>query len=376
MPIQTDWLEMSGRRRQARPGPECGPDWAIYWAWAAAFDRWLETLNDLTLHTMKKAWRDFLTYTDQFPWTVQPADVEKWIAFLERRGYAPNTVKKCCNYLSMFYSFARRYVPEGGEAGAPLASTNPVLLAKRPAAVSLIRKGFGETRPLHPSEVCALFEHIDRYDNQMGLRDYALLLTMLATGRTPNQLRRLRWGDFERTAQREVRFCWQDKVGRQHWEALPRLTWQVLYEYLDISGRLCGLLPRQAELTGLRVNPVRLDPIRPQDYIFTPVQDVTGRIDRLGPPDWRRSRPLSINCISRNLNMYADWAGLLLYRRSVTPTALRHTNVLLRYAAGQDLDAIQSALKFHSKKDVRKIVERWPELLAADWTEVREVVGL
>ncbi len=95
--------------------------------------------------------------------------------------------------------------------------------------------------------------------------------------------------------------------------------------------------------------------MRAEDFIFTPLSDPGGRLERLYGEGWRR-KPLGVNVVERDLRRYADFAGL--EKRRVTPTTLRYTAARLKMEAGATEDEVGEMLGFCERCVTRAFLKR------------------
>jgi hypothetical protein len=98
----------------------------------------------------------------------------------------------------------------------------------------------------------------------------------------------------------------------------------------------------------------RLEYIRPEDFIFTPLTDAGGRLEKRLGENWQ-NRPLGINTIERALRTYVRWAGV--DEAAATPSALRFTAARMRLEAGDSLEQLSEFLG-NSCLDVTRAVVR------------------
>jgi len=161
-------------------------------SWAQAFQDWLEErrarFSPNTAERSHLAWREFLAFTEKAPWEVRIADVEGYVAELEKRGLCAGTITNRLAGLSTFYEYCQ-------EKGIdPLCETrfNPAKKAQHPKVVKYERANY-----LSRAEEEALLEAIMRDPSPMGKRDYALILMLLKTGWKSGQVRKLRWKNLE-----------------------------------------------------------------------------------------------------------------------------------------------------------------------------------
>jgi len=347
--------------------------------WAEAFELWLESRpSDNTRRSYRGAWQAFLAFVDKDPWQVGKTDVARWLDELRRQGLSKSTLQVRVAAISSFYIYARDEYEVNKPDGtcAPLHDANPA------AAKSLRTKvnPYGKARYLSTMEARALLQAIPR-DTMQGLRDYALFLCYLATGRRNSEVRTLKWEAFEgagdgerqfgeRQAGERVWYRWSGKGKSDKRYECPLPVWQAIHAYLKAAGRLEG--------------------IRSDDFIFTALSDhaarlpnVSGKIavvnevnDRIADGEtWRPGlTPLSMHEVGRLLKRYARLGGL--DPGKVKVHTLRHTAAMLRKESGASLEEICQFL-CHSSLAVTQIYLHEVEgKKDTCWSRVEALLGL
>jgi site-specific recombinase XerD len=247
--------------------------------------------------------------------------------------------------LSSFYEFVRANCtyPAPGGRQEPLHPLNPVPPRRWPR-----RHPHANQPLLTPSEVWVLFESIDP-STPLGSRDYALYLTFLGAGKPNRQVRLLRCGDLKPEGRRAL--CrWPD----QGWQTLPTGVWLAIQEYIACAKDVLAM--------------------QPDDYLFTPLEDITGRLEQIGPADWRRHRPLSKDSIAKNLNIYAQAAHLDPGR--ITVQSLRYAGALIRLHAGAGLPDLAAFLGHVHLKSTRRFLAWAGQYPLQDWSGIRSGLSL
>ncbi len=284
----------------------------------------------------------FLEFCGKGVEAVRAEDVRAWKAWLEKEEYAASTMR---TYLATAASFFD-YACERG-----LVESNPVANELLPKATP-----YASGRYLSEDEEARLLAAID-VDTEWGMRDYALILFLVRSGRRTGEALGLRWGDFE-VMKDGVWYCWKSKrkdLGENGENGMRRLTgspagrknpgnqrrarldweaWTAICKYLESCGRL--------------------GKIGDEEVIFTPLSDVAGRVERLYGKDWRR-HALSEANIGRLIRMYANWAGLAA--DEITPKALRYTALVRRKQAGWGLEEMRQDLGYESLDAVRRAIQ-------------------
>jgi len=303
--------------------------------WAEAFGLWLETLAENTRLAYTCAWKSFLGYTGKQPWEMGKTDVARWVDELRRRRLAVTTINQRTAAISSFYQYARDeyevVTPDGRYTS---------LHEHNPAAAPSLRgtvNPYGKASSLNSSEARALLSAIPR-DTIRGRRDFALILTYLATGRRNSEVRLLKWGAFEEREER-VWYRWSGK-GRtdMRFELVPP-AWKAIKMYLKSAGRLQS--------------------IQEDDYVFTAMDGV---------------QPLSIDTVRKTVKRYARLAGM--DPGKVKVHTLRHTAAMLRKEVGDPVEAISQFLA-HSSLAVTQIYLHQVEgQRDTSWSRVEALLGL
>ena len=308
--------------------------------WARAYSQWLgEFSAENTRQAYERAWRDLLRYTGKFPWAIRPDDIRDWMQDRgerpldpmvakglqrkgrrqDRYGYAPATIGQYLAAVSSFFSFvsSERYlVVDGDGREHPLHHLNPARAVRRPKT-----KGLGQKAGYLPIEDLFGLLRAIKQDTVQGLRDYALFVGYVFTGRRNSEWRTLRWGDIEVVGER-VNYVWSGK-GRvdEKFELAPPV-WEALVKYLKADGRWGAM--------------------GEDDCVFTALNDHAARLANVGD-DWEAgSQPLSMGHVNALLKKYARRAGLDAARISVH--VLRHSAAMMLDELGYDIKYISKHL--------------------------------
>jgi len=259
-----------------------------------AFSAWLNTRPENTARAYRQAWSSLIEQTGKIPSELEYLDVAGWVEWMKAAKMTSSTINLRLAGISSFYRFL-------GEASRqPLA--NPT------QGKSLRQRSFRwqGARYLDAETVRRLMLSIDRGTTR-GARDYALLAAYLFTGRRNSEIRVLRWGDIEQSADQSW-YRWQGK-GKSRRDVLPEPVLRALLDYLNISGRGGS--------------------IHKENYIF-----VSSRRREV-------EAPLSASQVGRILNGYLQAAGISTHYRVHD---LRHTAAMLRKFAGEDIESISQFL--------------------------------
>ena len=306
--------------------------------WDRALEAWLASRrSEKTRLAYRAAVEDFYRFAQKFPWDVIPNDVREWRQDMESRhwenprsgvtgqGLSPATVAQRMAGLSSFYSYTMQNhwvtLPNGRQR--PLGDRNPVLGVERPEV-----KPFAKASYLTERQVCQLLEAIPRHTVH-GLRDYALILTYVLTGRRCREVRTLKGGDLRERGE-QVQYHWTGK-GKERWDLLPPPAWEAIRAYLRKAGRW---------------------PLGEEAYIFTALTRRATHLPTVDGTAWDPAdKPLSGREVGRILKRHARRAGL--DESQVHVHTLRHTCAELYRANGDDIWTVSKLLN-HSSVEVTK----------------------
>lgn len=285
---------------------------------------WADSSTDPTSRRRQDLLRDksrtvlaFFDFAGTPPDQVTPADVRAWQLDLEGRGLAPATVYASLSRVSSFYNWARK-----DPALADRIPRNPVDLA-RPKAPKAFQSE--STKALDDEQITKLIQTVkSRADagDIVGLRDYALLLHFLLTGRRRQEVMSLRWGDVKINGVMVItyRVKGSDLETRVVRDPVIR---ESMLAYLEASGRL--------------------ETLESDDPIWT-------RHDRAGDS----GRQLTSHAFVKNLKRYALDAGI----GEIHLHQLRHTFARMAGDEGGSLGAVQEALGHKNQATTRVYLQR------------------
>jgi integrase/recombinase XerD len=317
--------------------------------WAQAFNLWLDSRPaPNTRRAYSKAWQLLIDFTLKSPWELGRADLALWVEHLRARGLSPETIQQRLAAISSFFTYVTKTFtfvdPSGREQS--LHHFNPALAVPRPKVNPYDKAGY-----LTPEQARLFLRTISRNTLQ-GLRDYALFLSYLATGRRNTEIRTLQYKNFEQSAS-QVWYRWQGK-GRRRRDQCPNPVWQSIQAYLDASGRLPTILP--------------------DDYIFIALNQNALHLPNVNTLPALPTQPISMSMVGRLAKKYARRVGL--DPSAITVHTLRHTAAMLRKHAGEDIGQISLFLG-HSSLSVTQIylhkVEGRPDTA---WLKVEALLGL
>lgn len=320
--------------------------------WAEAYSLWRASLrSDNTRRAYEKAWKDLLSYTEKMFWQIQRQDVASWVEGMKNAGLSDCTLQQRVAAISSFYQYSMsEYEVELSDGRmVPLHDYNPA------ASKSLRPKvqPYGKAIHLSMEEVRALLSSIKR-NTVIGLRDFALILTYLATGRRNTEARSLKFGDIETNGGR-VWYRWSGKGKKDERFEMPPEVWEAIKTWLKEAGRL--------------------ETMQEDDYLFTATTDRASRL----PNNRNRgikpfSQPISMREVNRLLKKYCRKAGL--DPKKVHVHTLRHTAAMARKEAGDDIEKISEFLAHSSVAITQIYVHRVQGKKDESWTKVAALWGL
>lgn len=315
-------------------------------AWQRAWEAWLGRKRPNTRRAYVQAWDDLRQSVPQSPWQMTAADLEAWLINMRDRGLSTATIRLRLGAVSSFYGFVcQRFMVASPAGQSPLHHYNPVQAVELPAL-----EKYTEAVYLSGEQVRALLRAIPR-KHVYGLRNYALLLFYIASGRRSAEIRNLRWGDFKRDD--PVRYRWSGK-GRARWDECPAEVWAAIGDYLAAAGRLAQMAP--------------------DDYVFTALSDRAGRLPHVPEGYVFSEQPLSGTEVLRILRMYARLAGI--QAAGLRVHSLRHTHAMLLRAVGFDSKAIQEQLGHADSKTTDRYLHTLAGGRLAGWARVRDYLAL
>jgi site-specific recombinase XerD len=301
-----------------------------------AYEQWLaggwrshgKSISEQTRRSYRRAVSEFKTFIgDRYPiWRVMGSQVIAWQNEMRGSGLSETTINLRLSGLSSLFDFmVHKFNFPDPRTGREmyLASRNPVESATRTKI-----NPYGKAPGLAQDEVLAMLRRINR-STVTGLRDYALVITYLSTGRRSNEIGALKWGDLEKKGD-IVFYRWSGK-GKEGHDELHQHAYEAICAYLQAAGRL--------------------ETIQDDDYIFVALSDVAQRLPNVTSLD--HNKPLSGAMINRIVKKCAKRAGLDESR--IHTHTLRHTAADLRYAlSGKDLADLQHFLR-HSNLSTTQI---------------------
>lgn len=310
--------------------------------WTEARRLWLGGLSNNTRLAYGQAWRLFGESCAAAPWEVSRADVARWVQEMRERGLSDGTIGQRVAALGSYYRYCceeYQVVVDGREM--PLSLYNPAAgKSLRPRV-----ERYGKARPLSDEECRALLAAVRQEANSpQGLRDYALMIGYIFTGRRNSEWRTARWGDFEEVAE-VIWYRWSGK-GKEGKLEIPSPVWGAVKAMLMVEGRFMRM---QAE-----------------DYIFR------GQATQGKPGE---NRPIASNQVGRLLKKYCRAAGL--NADEIHVHSLRHTAARLRRTAGGESLEDVSRWMVHSSLAVTQVyLQRVEQPRDESWRKVGAALGI
>lgn len=242
--------------------------------WAIATTNAESHCRQELLKAKREGVASFFKHLSLHPAEVRPADVERWRAHLEERGFKPATVYARISRLSSFYEWLLKQ-----PALSQFITSNPARLAMPKCPKPYQTES---TKALDDEQMTALLRVVGEKAEAGGItgkRDYALLLFFITTGMRRMEVIGLRGSDLEMRKEDLVVRCrvkGGDYIGRAVSDPSVR---EALLGYLAACGRTNALGSERPLWT---------------------------RHDRAGKP----GAPLTSHAFDKNLKRYAREAGL------------------------------------------------------------------
>jgi len=300
--------------------------------WTRARQEWLAQVCRGSLHTARM-YNAAMGHLGEFvnPMRIDQVGgntVTRWANHMAHMGLSETTINARLAAVSSFFCFCQHWTDGQGRA---LATVNPVDAVKRYRV-----DPYGNSQPLSVEEVGAVLGAVDR-TTAAGLRDYAVLMMALYTGRRSAELRGLRWGDIQHTADGRARYAWRGKGGKARWDDLPQPALIAIRLYLDAARR-------------------RPEPDEP---VF---------VQHNGQAD---GKPLTSEWLNAMVQRYAAAAGI----RRIHAHTLRHTAANLRARAGHSLESISMLLAHSSLRVTQIYLQRQAGFVDTGWQDVEQMLA-
>lgn len=265
--------------------------------------------------------RHLVGSTGKAPDQISSQDVFAWAYGIGLSGRTPaaNTVSARLACASSFYRFLIRM---------GLLQANPCDALERPRARASTPRG------LSPDEIRRLLAAIPK--TKTGLRDRAIVLTLLLTGRRREEVLGMRVGDLSREGAK-VFYRYRGKGGKPGYRELPAPTFEAIQLALDAWGKV-------------------VDQMQPEDSLW--------------PGQGRKS--ITSGTFYGHLQSYLADAGLPASGVHI----FRHTAAKLRRDAGASIEEVSRFLD-HSNLAVTTVyLQRLEGQADSGWIQVAERLGL
>jgi site-specific recombinase XerD len=222
-----------------RPGNLDNPSDTIR-PWDEAAAAFLTTKTEHTRRSYARTLRDFYMRARKAPDSVTAADVAAYRLILEARGNRPGTVANRLAAISSFYRFLQRPADARGRV---LVTANPAAGVERPKV-----SPYHRARKATLVDVRALLAHLDQLGDVRALRDRALLLAYIFTGRRRAEIARLRAGDLVDDNTGRTLYRYTGKAGKTGYREYPPPALEALRAYLAAARRPLEDLDQDAPL--------------------------------------------------------------------------------------------------------------------------------
>lgn len=289
---------------------------------------WADATTDTTslrrhdlLRDKSRVVSNFFGFIGKPPSQVQPSDIKEWQVEIESRGLSASTVYGMISKVSSFYRWA---LENGPNELRDALRYNPVDLA-RPKAPKAYQSE--SSKALDDKEVLALLRVVKSKAEEGSiacLRDHAMLLHLILTGRRRQEVIGLRWGDVQMDSGSAMVVSYRVKGGEIETRSIEdeRIKESML-KYLQASGRFEGMEEN------------------------TPIWT---RHDRAGKP----GKTLTSYAFACNVKRYAMEAGI----GDIHLHQLRHTFARMAGDESGSLAEVQEALGHKSQSTTRIYLQR------------------
>jgi integrase/recombinase XerC len=264
---------------------------------------------------------DFFGRSGRSPDQVNSQDVFAWAYGVGLSGKAPGSItigaRIAC--LSSFYRFLIRM---------KVVASNPCDALDRPRVVA------GSPRGLSGEQIRGLLNVIPQ--TSVGLRDRAIILTLVLTGRRRAEVLGLRAGDISLEA--SAFYSYRGKGGKTGKRELPRPAFEAIESWLESIDRGLGGMDPEASLW----------------------------------PDTRTGRGITSGTFYTNLRRYLKMAGL-------PPSGVhifRHSAAKLRRDAGESVEEVSHFLDHSSLAVTTTYLRRLEGQQDKGWAKVAEAIGV
>ena len=285
-------------------------------AWNACMESFLSSLGTAKSRRayephLKALFRD----RSRSPAGYSRQEIEAFINRPTKRGKPPmpRGYNMRLMVIQSFYNYAIKY-PFG----------NGYLMKRASPTTGIKYREAAETeRTFEEEEIVRLFAAIPR-DTVLGLRSYALFLTLFLTARRDSEIREMKWGDISVGIDGVAYYKWTGKglYGTYKRAELPQEALEAIKDYLRIDGRL--------------------ESIKSEHYIFKAQGEL-------------QNRPVDHYTMNEVIRRHLRQAGI----QAGSAHWLRHTSAYLRSLDGADLHEIMLLLGHKSPATTVLYLEKW-----------------
>jgi site-specific recombinase XerD len=273
-----------------------------------------------TVQSYSQMLRDFFGRTNKTPDLVTSADVFAWGYGRGQSGREPSSItigaRLAC--LSSFYRFLIRM---------KVVASNPCDALERPKVTQ------GVPRGLSAEQIRRLLDVVPR--TPVGLRDRAIILTLVMTGRRRAEVLGMTAGSI--SVEDRVYYTYRGKGGKAGKRELPQPAYEAIACWLAASGRSLEAMVPDASLW----------------------------------PDTRSGRGITSGTFYTNLRRYLNLAGLPLGGVHI----FRHSAAKLRRDAGESIEEVSRFLDHSSLAVTTTYLRRLEGQEDRSWEKVAAAIG-
>jgi site-specific recombinase XerD len=303
-------------------------------AWQEARNLWLQRLG--SPHT-RLAYETSLNQLEKFTrkgiWEISRADINRWMASLQKAEKSPSTLANRLVAIRAFYKFVAEENITMDKAGQEftLRTDNPAVGIRAPKV-----DAYGKAMCLDQEQAKAILDAIDR-GCPAGKRDYTLYLGYMLMGLRNSELRLLKYEDIQNLEDRKI-MRYLSKGGREERQEIFPPVYEAIMEYALSEGHYAG-------------------------YVFHSYDNSSNIVDR----------PICEQTVRDNLRRYARKAGIRAEHLKVH--SLRHTAEYLRMQAGEDLSSARTFLKHSDERTTSIYRQNLKPEPDKTWMTVSEFLG-
>ena len=278
--------------------------------------------SDRTVQSYSRMLNDFFVRVAKTPDAVNEQDVFAWAYGVGLSGKTPGSITIAARLacLSSFYRFLIRM---------KVVASNPCDAIERPRATQSLARG------LSGDDMHRLLGVIPR--TPVGLRDRAIILTFVFTGRRRAEVFRLTAGDIAFEVSRAF-YSYRGKGGKTGRRELPVPALRAIEAWLNVCGLNLGTMPAEAPLW----------------------------------PNPRTGRAITSGVFYTNLRAYLRRVSLPVSGCHV----FRHSAAKLRRDAGETIEEVSQFLDHSSLGVTTTYLRRLEGTEDRSWERVAEAIGI